>query len=226
MRRWRRRLGFLLLLLLVLPPLTVVGAMLAYRVVQPPITPLQLIRLVEGHGFTRELRPLDQISPHLARAVIASEDNFFCQHRGVDWAAFETEWQRWRRGERPRGASTITMQLTKNLFLWPRRDHARKALELAITPVVEALLSKERILEIYLNQVEFDSGVYGAQAAARHHFDKDADRLTPREAAVLAALLPAPLSWRPEDRRVQRQADRILQRIPQLGPLLHCAPRP
>ncbi len=224
MRRWRRRLLVLGLLVLVVPPLAVLGLTLVYRVLQPPLTPLQAIRLVEGHGFQRELRRLDDISPHLARAVIAAEDNLFCRHRGIDWAAFEAEWQRWRRGERPRGASTISMQTTKNLFLWPSRGNFRKALELALTPAVDTLLSKRRILEIYVNQVEFGPGVYGAQAAARHHFGKDADRLSQREAAVLAALLPAPLVWRPQDRRVQQQADRVQRRIGQLGPLLDCAP--
>ncbi len=226
MRRWRRQIVLLLVLVVAAPPALMVGLTLVYRVVQPPITPLQAIRLLEGHGFDRHLRPLGEISPHLARAVIAGEDNLFCRHAGIDWAAFRGEWDRWRRGERPRGASTISMQTTKNLFLWPARDNLRKAIELAFTPALDTLLPKRRILELYLNQVEFAPGVYGAEAAARHHFGKAAAALTTREAALLAALLPAPLQWRPQDRRVQQQADRIQRRVGQLGPLLDCAPNP
>ncbi|MFW5681129.1 MAG: monofunctional biosynthetic peptidoglycan transglycosylase [Pseudomonadota bacterium] len=226
MRRWRRRLVVVLVVLLVAPPAVLAALTLAYRVVQPPLTALQAIRLVEGFGFERSLRPLDGISPHLPRAVIAAEDNRFCRHGGIDWAAFRTEWARWRAGEAPRGASTLSMQLTKNLFLWPDRSHARKVLELALTPALETLLSKPRILELYLNQVEWGPGLYGAAAAARHHLGKDAASLTPNDAALLAALLPGPLARRTTDPAVQRQAGRIAVRVGQLGPLLDCAPAP
>jgi monofunctional biosynthetic peptidoglycan transglycosylase len=165
---------------------------------------------------------LAEIAPALPRAVIAAEDNLFCRHGGVDWSAFAAEWTRWRAGERPRGASTITMQLTRNLFLWPHRDPVRKALELAFAPVVDALVTKRRQLELYLNQVELGPGIYGAEAAARYWFDKSADRLTPTEAAALVALLPAPLVYTPAGRR--DTAQRVARRVDQLGLLLDCAP--
>jgi monofunctional biosynthetic peptidoglycan transglycosylase len=223
-RRLGRRLRRLVLLLLLAPPLAFVGALVTYRVVQPPVTSLQLVRLAQGYGFERALVPGSALGPHLPRAVIAAEDNRFCRHTGVDWEAFAHEWRRWRAGERPRGASTITMQLTRNLFLWPERSRLRKGLELVLAPVVDLVLAKPRQLELYLNQVEFAPGVYGAEAAARHWFETSAAALSPTQAARLAALLPAPLAYSPNDAHVGRQARRILARIDQLGPLLACAP--
>jgi monofunctional glycosyltransferase len=150
----------------------------------------------------------EQISPHLKRAVIASEDGGFLDHGGVDWAALEKAWQRNEKAEAraervaarqgrvvvPRvvGGSTITQQLAKNLFLSGERTLPRKGQELVITLLLEALLSKERILEIYLNSVEWGEGVFGAQAAAQHYFRVDAQRLAPAQAARLAVMLPAP----------------------------------
>jgi monofunctional glycosyltransferase len=221
-RRCRVRLRTVLLALLLGPWVAVVLATLAYRFVEPPITVLQAIRLVEGRGFDRSIRPLAALGPHLPRLVIASEDNRFCTHRGIDWPALRSEWERWRAGASPRGASTLTMQLTRNLFLWPDRSRVRKVLEVALTPVVDGVLPKRRIVEIYLNQVEFAPGVYGAEAAARHHFGKPAAALDRREAALLVALLPGPLVRRPGDATVQRHATRIERRVGQLGPLLDC----
>ena len=156
-----------------------------------------------------------RISPHLARAVIASEDGGFTEHAGFDWEALERAWERNARAEAqaararppagaagtasrrpasPRlvGGSTITQQLAKNLFLSGERTVVRKAQEFAITLMLEALLSKRRILEIYLNSVEWGTGVFGAQAAAQHYFRTDASRLGPEQAARLAVMLPAP----------------------------------
>ena len=146
-----------------------------------------------------------RLSPHLARAVITSEDGSFTTHPGVDWEALERAWARNTRAEEraaraptrggpPRlvGGSTITQQLAKNLFLSGERTVARKAQEFAITMMLEALLSKRRILEIYLNSVEWGTGVFGAQAAARHYYRTDAARLSPEQAARLAVMLPAP----------------------------------
>lgn len=156
---------------------------------------------------------LDRIAPHLQRAVIASEDDGFARHGGVDWEALQKAWQRnekavaqaERQNQRPAprsggraaepklvGGSTITQQLAKNLFLSGERTVLRKAQELVITLLLEALLSKERILEIYLNNVEWGEGVFGAQAAARHYFRVDAAQLGPLQAARLAVMLPAP----------------------------------
>ncbi|MGC4367757.1 monofunctional biosynthetic peptidoglycan transglycosylase [Hydrogenophaga sp. R2] len=154
--------------------------------------------------------PMGQISPHLQRAVIASEDAGFVDHGGVDWDAIQTAWQKNERrqaqaeqraarnparpGREPRivGGSTITQQLAKNLLLSGERQLLRKGQELVLTLMLEAVLSKQRILEIYLNSVEWGEGVFGAEAAAQHYFRKPASRLTPYEAARLAVMLPSP----------------------------------
>ena len=154
--------------------------------------------------WSQDWVPRERISPHLQRAVIASEDDGFLQHRGVDWDAIEKAWERNQRSaERAApvaraaplklvGGSTITQQLAKNLFLSGERTVFRKGQELALTLMLETLLSKQRILEIYLNNVEWGEGVFGAQAAARHYFRVDAARLGPEQAARLAVMLPAP----------------------------------
>lgn len=137
--------------------------------------------------------PYERISVHLKRAVIAAEDARFTDHEGVDWEAIERAWdQNQRRGSVVRGGSTITMQLAKNLFLSSERSYLRKAQELVITYMIEAVMSKRRILEIYLNVAELGKGVFGAEAAARHHFGVPASRLDPGQAARLAAMLPRP----------------------------------
>ena len=152
-------------------------------------------------------RPYGQISDHLKRAVIAAEDGSFNQHDGVDWNAIENAWERNQRAQAkadPRGAvapgrpakvvggSTITQQLAKNLLLSGERNFWRKGQEFVLTLMLEALLDKRRILEIYLNHVEWGEGVFGAEAAAQHYFRKSAARLSPAEAARLAVMLPAP----------------------------------
>jgi monofunctional glycosyltransferase len=220
-RRWVSRvvLGVLLVVLL-LPPMLLV----AYRSVAPPATPLMLLRLPYEVGLDYRFRPLAEISPHLARAVIASEDNLFCTHKGFDVQALGTEIERALAGERPRGASTITQQLAKNLFLWPGRGFGRKILEAWYAPQLELVLGKARILELYLNIVEFGPGLYGAEAASRRWFGKPASALTEREAARLAVILPSPLFWRPDSDWATQRSAVIQRRIGQLGPLLDCAP--
>lgn len=175
-----------IILLLPIPILAV------YKFFPPPITPLMVIRLVEGEGLSRQYRPLTVISDALPFAVIAGEDNLFCQHWGVEIDDFQQQVELSLRGGRARGASTISMQLAKNLFLWPGRSVVRKALEIALTPYLELILGKERIMELYLNVAEFGPGIYGAEAAARFHFNKPASRLNERESALLAAILPNP----------------------------------
>jgi monofunctional glycosyltransferase len=158
-----------------------------YRWVNPPISALMIGRSLAGTEIERTWVPLARISPHLMRAVILSEDGGFCRHRGVDWSAIEEAI------ETDRGGSTITMQVVKNLFLWPSRSYVRKAIEIGLAYLVEALWSKRRILEIYLNIAEWGDGVFGAEAAAETHFGKSAARLTAGEAALLAAVLPNPI---------------------------------
>ncbi len=167
--------------------------------------------LVQKHQvlWSQQWVGADQIAPHLKRAVIASEDAGYFEHSGVEWDAIEEAWRKNQRAEaraervqkaRPNrvvvpkvvGGSTITQQLAKNLFLDAERSLPRKAQELVITLALEALLSKQRILEIYLNNVEWGEGLFGAQAASRHYFRTDAAKLQPWQAARLAVMLPAP----------------------------------
>src|SRR4051812_28424987 len=194
-----------------------VAAVALYRVVPPRATPLMLIRAAQGYDVTKTWRPLEKISPNLVRAVIAGEDARFCQHHGFDWDAIEAAWERYRR-ERGRlvGASTISMQTAKNLFLWPGRDWPRKALEAWFTAWIELAWSKHRIIEVYLNIVEWGPGIYGAEAAARHHFGKPAISLTAAEAARLAAVLPDPLdrSAKSPGPAARRHAAFILEQMP------------
>ena len=221
--RLRRVVVIAALVCLLGPPLLIVG----FRFVDPPVTPLMLIRVAEGHERRQDWVPARAISRHLAYAVIAAEDNRFCEHGGMDWQAMADAWQEWRAGGRLRGASTITMQTAKNLFLWPDRNWVRKGLEAWLTLQIEFLWPKERILEVYLNIAEWGPGIYGAQAAAQHHFGRDAGALTVGQAALLAAALPNPLAraaGRPSASHT-RQANRIAQRIPAIQPLLACADR-
>ncbi len=184
------------LLVLFLAPAILI---LVYAIVPPPLTPLMAIRLTEGYGMHKDWAPLSQISPHLQRAVIASEDAKFCQHSGFDWQAVDSALARnQKRRTRIHGASTISMQTSKNLMLWPGRTFLRKGAEAFVTVWLEAFLSKRRILELYLNIIEWGPGIYGAEAAAQHYFRVPAAKLTREQAARLAVVLPRPLSWRPD----------------------------
>jgi monofunctional biosynthetic peptidoglycan transglycosylase len=220
--RWRRWLAWAALILLVGP----LAIILVFRVLPPPVTPLMLIRLVQGEGLRKDWVPLGSMASALPQAVIAGEDNLFCEQAlGFDFKALRGEVDAWMEGDRPRGASTITMQTAKNLLLWPGRDPVRKLIEAWLTPQVALLWPKERVLEVYLNIVEFGPGIYGAEAAARAFFGKPAAALTRREAARLAAVLPSPLHWSPArpSEYVLRRAGLIERRMGQLGSLLDCA---
>jgi monofunctional biosynthetic peptidoglycan transglycosylase len=189
----RRSLIALVLLLFVVPPvLTVI-----YRVVPPPITILMIERLAQGQGLDKQWRGLSDISPALPQAVIAAEDARFCEHHGFDFEAIrKAALHNQRRPGKVRGGSTISQQTAKNVFLWPSRDYVRKGLEAWFTVLEEAIWGKRRILETYLNVVEWGPGTYGAEAAARRYFHRDAADLTQGEAARLAAILPDPLKWK------------------------------
>ena len=209
-----------LLVVLLAPP----ALLLVHRFLPVPITPLMVIRLIEGEGLSRQWVTLADIAPALAEAVVAAEDNRFCAHWGFDWPALKGAIDSYLAGERSRGASTITMQTAKNLFLWPGRSLLRKLLEAALTPQMALLWPKRRVIEVYLNIVEFGPGIYGAEAAARHYFGKPAATLSRREAALLAAVLPHPRESSPA-RPSAYLADRartIQIRVAQLGPLLDC----
>lgn len=188
---WARLRRGLLLLVLGFAALSTLLVVL-YGFLPPPITPLMVIRLAEGEGLRKDWVPFDQVSPHLMRALIASEDAQFCNHGGFDWTAIKKAIERNQEGRRTFGASTITQQTAKNLFLWPGRDFLRKGLEAYFAVLLELFLDKQRIMELYVNVVEFGPGVYGAEAAAQYHFGKPAAELTRREAALLAVVLPNP----------------------------------
>jgi monofunctional biosynthetic peptidoglycan transglycosylase len=173
-------LGCLVLVLIVL-----------YRWVNPPASTLMLGQWLTGTRIDQRWVSIDRISPYLQRAVITSEDGRFCRHHGVDWDEIEEALERARDGV-ARGGSTISMQVVKNLFLWPSKSYVRKALEIPLTYAIELAWSKRRILEIYLNIAEWGPGVFGAEAAARYHFGKPAASLTPSQAALLAVALPNP----------------------------------
>ncbi|MFM9862931.1 MAG: monofunctional biosynthetic peptidoglycan transglycosylase, partial [Micropepsaceae bacterium] len=171
---------------------------LLYRFVPPPAT-IHMIgeSVVEGRTLRYQWVPLERISPNLVRAVIASEDGVFCNHWGFDFAEIERSWNRaQRKGNGPRGASTISQQTAKNAFLWVGRSYFRKGLESYFTGMIELTWGKRRIMEVYLNIIEFGPGIFGAEAASRHWFGKTAAKLTPLEAARLAAILPSPRRYR------------------------------
>jgi monofunctional biosynthetic peptidoglycan transglycosylase len=191
-----------------------VALLVLYRWVDPPASALMLGQRLAGVPTTQRWVPLERMSPNLFAAVIASEDGHFCRHHGVDWGELKEAIEGAGDGM-ARGGSTISMQVVKNLFLWPSRSYVRKAIEIPLAFAIEALWSKRRILEIYLNIAEWGPGIFGAEAAARYHFRKPALLLTTREAALLAVALPNPFerqAGRPGP-GTQRLADNLLLRM-------------
>ncbi len=187
-RRVLRWAGFAVIVLFFLPYyLTCL-----YILVDPPVSALMLRQALMWRSVEYKWRDLDEISPKLVRQVIASEDGRYCQHWGVDWRALDNAADAFAEGHAKGGGSTIAMQTAKNLFLWNRPAILRKPFELPLAMYMNFVLGKRRLMEIYLNIVEWAPGIYGAEAAARHHFHKSADDLTRQEAAQLAAALPNP----------------------------------
>lgn len=202
-----------------------VALVLLFRWVPPPGTALMVERKVQSWfsgepiDLQRDWQPWDTISDDLKVAVIAGEDQKFASHWGFDIPAIQAAFVNNERGGTLRGASTLTQQVAKNLFLWSGRSWLRKGLEAWFTALMELLWSKERILEVYLNSAEWGPGVFGAQAAARYHFGVDASRLSRQQASQLAAVLPSPLKWnagRPSA-YVAGRASWINRQISQLG---------
>ncbi len=222
LRKLLKRLVLCVLVILALP----YALTLVYKVVPPPITTLQIVRNFEGYGLDKKWVPLDEMSRWLPIAVLASEDARFCSHHGVDWDAVQqvVDSATDGKGKRLRGASTIQMQLAKNLFLWPGRSYIRKGLELPLALWIDLVLSKRRIIEIYLNVVEWGPGLYGAEAAARKHFKRSAKKLTRRQSSLLAASLPDPLTrtaGKPGP-LTRKLASRIETRAKQMGAYIKC----
>jgi monofunctional glycosyltransferase len=174
---------------------------LAYRWIPVPVTPLMLIRVAEQLTDGKEVRlkknwqPIEKISPHLPLAVVAAEDQLFLKHWGFDTDAMERAFKNNQKGKRIKGASTISQQTAKNVFLWPGRTYFRKALEVYFTALIELLWSKERILEVYLNVIEMGEGIYGADAASEIYFRTSAEKVSAQQAALIAAILPNPRKY-------------------------------
>jgi monofunctional biosynthetic peptidoglycan transglycosylase len=215
-RRILRRLLLAIAVLLLAP----VPVILLMAVVNPPTTSLMLQRTVSrAWNGKRPVFPRHapvshaQLSPNLHRAVLASEDDRFYLHHGVDLVEIRTALARRKAGGGLRGASTLTQQVAKNVFLWNGRSFIRKGLELYLALWIELLLTKERILDLYLNLAEWGDGVFGAEAAARMHFRKSAASLTREEAARLAAVLPSPIRWKPQGSVATRRSAVILSRM-------------
>jgi monofunctional glycosyltransferase len=187
---------------------------IVYRFATPAST-LMLGRWLTFRPVERIPTSLEAITPSLALAVVTSEDARFCQHYGVDWDALREVIEDAEDDAPSRGASTIAMQTAKNVFLWPGRSYVRKALELPIALYLDLLWGKRRVMEVYLNVAEWGEGVFGAEAAARHHFGKSARNLTRGEAALLAAALPNPRVRNPArpTARHRALANRLLGRM-------------
>ena len=196
------------------------------RFADPPMSAVMAWHWLSGKTIRQSWVPIEKISPNLIRAVVASEDARFCRHNGIDFDALASAYRRARRLKSltVRGASTISMQVVKNLLLWQDRSLVRKGLEFAITPLMELLWPKRRILELYLNIAEWGPGVFGAEAAARHHFGRSADRLSRAQAALLAASLPNPNVRRAgkPGPLTRRNARRVRARAAQIDDLLKC----
>jgi len=212
--RW---LGLGIVLLWLLAALSLV----ALRWIDPATTAVQMQRRVQSwtssSAYNKRYKfvPLSQISPDLQHAVVAAEDARFYQHHGFDWGEIQKAAKEDIEGERTRGASTITQQLVKNLFFGTNRSILRKAAEATLVPVAELVLGKQRILELYLNVVEWGPGIYGADAVCRTDYRTSARGISRAQAARLAAILPAPLKRKPE--RMNSYSGIILRRMAQMG---------
>ena len=180
-----------------------IGLTLLYAVLPVPITPLMVQRCwQQAWDDERDVRlkhdwiPFEEISPHLQLAVVCSEDQDFLEHEGFDFEAIEKAYKYNKTHKRKRGASTISQQTAKNVFLWPSRSWLRKGFEVYFTFLIETVWSKKRIMTTYLNSIEFGDGIYGAEAAAQHYFGKSSKAINRQEAALLAAVLPNPIIYK------------------------------
>jgi monofunctional biosynthetic peptidoglycan transglycosylase len=198
-----------------------------YKWVPVPVTPLMVIRSVENYqdqkpmGWKHDWVSLDQISKNLQLAVICSEDQNFLKHNGFDVEAIEKAYLDNKKGKRIKGASTISQQTAKNVFLWPQRSWFRKGLEVYFTFLIESIWSKERIMEVYLNSIEMGPGIYGAEAAAIYWYKKPASKLSQYESASIAAILPNPLKYKanPATNYIERRKIWIVRQMGYFGKL-------
>ncbi len=200
-------------------------SVILFRFVPIPFTPLMLIRCVQqatsGKPMTmyKDWQPISKISPHLQLAVVASEDQIFLYHKGFDLKAIKDDIEYNKTHTIKRGASTISQQTAKNVFLWPSRSFVRKGFEVYFTFLIELFWSKQRIMEVYLNVIEMGNGVYGAEAASQYYFRMHAKDLTPYQAASIASIIPDPLKWKPYN--MGSRPSQILQQMANLGGVLN-----
>jgi monofunctional biosynthetic peptidoglycan transglycosylase len=192
----------------------------------PPVSTLMLWSGLTGQGMKRDWTPMENIPSTVINSVLMTEDAQYCNHAGVDWTALNEVLD--REGGPSRGASTIAMQTVKNLFLWSSRSYIRKALEIPLASYADLVLSKRRMLEIYLNIAEWGPGLFGIEAAAQHYFKKPAAKLTAREAALLTAALPNPITRNPAKptRYLQNRARTIQARARAAGDYVACVQAP
>lgn len=211
------RLAAIVALVLAALPIVLVPV---YAVVPPPFSSLEAWTRLSGVAVKKQWVPLTDIAPNLAYAVIMSEDGKFCEHAGVDWSAVREVID----SDASRGASTIPMQVAKNLFLWQSRSYVRKALEVPLAYYMDLVWSKRRMIEIYLNVVQWGPGVFGAEAAAQHWFGVPAAQLSLRQSARLAAILPNPLVRNPvkPGRSTAHLAGIVEKRTRQAGAYVTC----
>src|SRR5262245_41599455 len=167
-------------------------SIIAFRFINPPITPVMAVEKLRGHTLRHQWLPLEAMSPQIPLAAIASEDGRFCAHWGVDWSAVNEAIKEGGGFGAFRGASTIPMQTAKNLYLWSGRSYVRKAIEVPLAFAMDRLWGKARMMEVYLNVAQFGPGIFGVEAASRYYFHKSAAELTRHEAVLLVAVLPNP----------------------------------
>ncbi len=198
-----------------------ISSVILFRWVAIPLTPLMLIRCAEQKSEGKDMTlkhdwvNMEKISPKLQLAVVCSEDQNYLKHYGFDWGAIEKAMKNNELGKKIRGASTISQQTAKNVFLWPGRSYVRKGFEVYFTLLIEVCWSKERIMEVYLNSIEMGKGVYGAEAAAQFWFKKSAEKLNKDESAAIAAILPNPLKYvaNPPSAYIQKRKSWIKQQM-------------
>jgi monofunctional biosynthetic peptidoglycan transglycosylase len=197
-----------------------------FKWVPVPITPLMVIRNIEQtdtnkKGWKHDWVPIEDISTNLQLAVICSEDQNFFKHHGFDIKAIEKAYESNKKGKKLKGASTISQQTAKNVFLWPSRNWLRKGLETYFTFLIELIWSKERIMEVYLNSIEMGPGIYGAEAASNYWFKKPVSKLSKHEAATMASILPNPLRYKanPATPYIKSRTSWIVKQMGYFGPL-------
>lgn len=204
-----------------------ISLVVLYKFIPVPFTPLMIVRFMETKksdqevSFDHDWEPLENISPNLQKAVIASEDGTFLQHYGFDFKAMGKALKNNQKGKKIKGGSTISQQTAKNVFLWQGRSYLRKGLEAYFTFLIELVWGKERIMEVYLNSIEMGNGIYGAQAASRHWYHKDASHLSVKEAAGIAAILPNPRKFKASNSSsyINKRKTKIVRLMRHMGKL-------